>query len=118
MRYQITRKNTGYIIDECKTLAEAEMLVKIFEENARERNDYIEGNIIIQENEDMEYEFWRIMYYLGKGNTAKAKARYKAMIWDYQELFIDWLNDTYYYEQFDNDDTESLPEIIAIFQQD
>jgi len=61
--------------------------------------------------------FEHIMYTLGHGDKHSAIAMYKALDSQSKLDFIDWLDETYFYEQFDNDDTETLPETIAMFQQ-
>ena len=60
--------------------------------------------------------FEHIMYTLGHGDKDSAIAMYKALDNQSKLDFIDWLDETYFYEQFDNDDTETLPETIAMFQ--
>lgn len=61
--------------------------------------------------------FEHIMYTLGHGDKESAIAMYKALDSQSKLDFIDWLDETYFYEQFDNDDFETLPETIAMFQQ-
>jgi hypothetical protein len=60
--------------------------------------------------------FEHIMYTLGHGDKESAIAMYKALDSQSKLDFIDWLDETYFYEQFDNDDFETLPETIAMFQ--
>jgi len=56
------------------------------------------------------------MYTLGHGDKDSAIEMYKALDSQSKLDFIDWLDETYFYEQFDNDDIETLPETIAMFQ--
>ena len=118
MKYQIQQRETGIVINDCPTLLEAQSLLEAFEWQDKVNNEFVPNFYAIAEVETNDYDteqFVAIMYTLPR-NESEAMAMYQALDYASQSEFIDWLSTTYYYEQFDNDDAESLIEVIDLFK--
>lgn len=114
MKYQIKESKTDIVLKDCSTLLEANTLIQLYEKEDKVNGDYEPNFYELVEIDTMEDYFENIMRQIESGHKDYALALLSILKKRHRWHFLNWLDETYFYESHDNGEHGSIAQITDI----